>query len=60
MASVEVEDTIEAAARLAERAGVRSTPSFLVGRTGSPLSPLPVSTLEPSPFRDAINSLLGA
>lgn len=42
----------------AGRAGIDSTPSFLVGRTGGRLATLRPSALEPGPFTDAIDKQL--
>jgi len=43
----------------AERAGIDSTPSFLIGRTGQAVKPLSVSKLEPGQFATEIDKLLG-
>ncbi|PWU19994.1 MAG: hypothetical protein C5B48_13015 [Candidatus Rokuibacteriota bacterium] len=42
----------------ADEAGVTSTPSFQVGRSGGPLRRLELRSLDPSAFRPALNALL--
>ena len=51
---------IAAAAEKAQLDGVRSTPSFMVGKTGGPLRALPVSSLDPSAFTPALDRLLNS
>jgi protein-disulfide isomerase len=46
-----------AAARSADAAGVRGTPSFELGRTGEPLRPFAAATLNPESFRPALDVL---
>ena len=43
---------------MANAAGINSTPSFEIGRTGTSLQPLQVSALEPAAFRPALDALL--
>jgi protein-disulfide isomerase len=43
----------------AQRFGISSTPSFLIGRRGQPLQPLEVSSLDPGEFTAAIDQALG-
>jgi len=43
----------------ADRAGISSTPSFLIGRTGQAAKPLTVSKLEAGAFTSEIDKLLG-
>ena len=45
--------------RLAKTAGINSTPSFLIGKTGGTLHPLQVSDLTPGAFIPKIDSELG-
>ena len=47
------------AASEAERFGIQSTPSFLLGARGERLQPLEVSSFEVSQFTDAIDRVLG-
>jgi protein-disulfide isomerase len=50
---------LRAAAAQAQRAGIDSTPSFLLGRTGAQPRRLEVSSLTPDQFAAAIDELLG-
>lgn len=58
MDSAEVDRFVEAAASEAESAGIRSTPSFFVGASGSTLRPLNPSSLSVGPFEQAIQEAL--
>ena len=49
---------IEAAQRQAAADGVRGTPTFMVGRTGGTLKPLPLTSLDIGAFRAAIEDQL--
>jgi protein-disulfide isomerase len=51
--------TIAGFARAATADGVRSTPSFTVGRSGGELEPLAVSALDPAAFAPTLDGLLG-
>ncbi|MFT3774953.1 MAG: thioredoxin domain-containing protein [Minicystis sp.] len=51
---------LEDAEREAERFGIQSTPSFLLGKTGETPHVLAVSSLTPEPFTRAIDALLPA
>jgi protein-disulfide isomerase len=53
-----VERDLAAAHELATRLGVRGTPSFAAGRTGAPVSPIPVRSLDANALRPALDSLL--
>src|SRR4051812_2823135 len=53
-----VGSAIAEAARDADAAGVRGTPSFELGRTGEPLRPFAAATLNPESFRPALDALL--
>ena len=55
-----VEDRLAAAESAAASAGIESTPSFLVGRTGAALHPLEPSALEPAAFTGHLDALLGS
>ena len=57
-ASARVEEEIARAAALAERHGIRGTPAFAAGRTGSPLAALPVRSLDPEGIRPFLDQLL--
>ena len=46
----------ETAEREATAAGIQSTPSFLVGRTGTPLKPLDTASFEPDEFLAALDT----
>jgi protein-disulfide isomerase len=56
--STAVTARIGKAQREADSAGIRSTPSFQIGRTGGALRPLDFSSLEPSEFTAAVDALL--
>jgi protein-disulfide isomerase len=43
---------------MADAAGINSTPSFAVGKTGQPLRRLQVTALDPAAFRPALDTLL--
>lgn len=58
--SAAVADAALGSEQAARDAGIRSTPSFQVGRTGGPLQVLQVSSLDPSAFRPALDSLLSS
>ena len=45
--------------KYAKAAGINSTPSFEIGKTGGDLQLLQVGSLDPAAFRPALNSLLG-
>ena len=49
---------VDAAARSADRLGISSTPSFLVGPTGGQLRRVDVSALEPSQFVEILDEEL--
>jgi protein-disulfide isomerase len=53
-----VTDAMSRAAAEAGAEGVHTTPSFLIGRTGGELRPLQFSSLEPQPFKDAVEEQL--
>lgn len=53
-----VTEAIAQAANAANAAGVSSTPSFEIGKTGGALSPLEFSSLAPADFKAAIDQLL--
>jgi protein-disulfide isomerase len=55
-----VEDRLAAAESAAASAGIESTPSFLVGRTGATLHPLEPPALEPAAFTGHLDALLGS
>ena len=57
-ASDEVQREVDAAARSADRLGISSTPSFLVGPTGRQLRRVDVSALEPSQFAEILDEEL--
>jgi len=57
---VEVEALVGKAKAEAARAGVSSTPSFLIGPTGGVLEPLDVSSLETSAFEGPIDDAIAA
>ena len=53
-------ETIDAAHADAQKFGIESTPSFLIGRTGQALRPLPLTAPDdPSAFRQAIDATIG-
>ena len=56
--SAEVSNRIAADRSSADAAGINSTPTFAVGRSGGPLQILRVGALDPAAFRPALNSLL--
>jgi protein-disulfide isomerase len=56
--SAEVSNRIAADRSSADAAGINSTPTFAVGRSGGPMQILRVGALEPAAFRPALNSLL--
>lgn len=56
--SGEVQSEVDAAARSADRLGISSTPSFLVGPTGGQLRSIDVSSLEPSQFAEILDEEL--
>jgi protein-disulfide isomerase len=53
-----VSDAISRSAAEATARGVHTTPSFLIGRTGGELRLLQFSSLEPQPFKDAVEEQL--
>ncbi len=53
------DQALASAQRAAHAAGITGTPSFEVGRAGGPLQRLEISSLDPSAFRSALDSLLG-
>jgi protein-disulfide isomerase len=56
-----VADRLDQAHRVAREFGIRSTPSFIVGRTGEELKALPhYRVSDPAPFIAAIDALLAA
>jgi protein-disulfide isomerase len=57
-ASAAVTERFEEDASIAADAGINSTPSFLVGRSGETPAALRVSALEPPAFRSALDALL--
>lgn len=59
-ASNRVEDRIAPGESAARRAGIESTPSFLVGRTGGRLEPFEPGTLDPAVFGARLDELLRA
>lgn len=56
----EVEALVQKAKAEAARAGVSSTPSFLIGPTGGDLQPLDVQSLETSAFEGPIDDAIAA
>lgn len=54
-----VSKALEQARNEAAKAGISSTPSFLIGPTDGPLETLEVSQLEPEAFRQAIDAAIG-
>ena len=44
--------------QVATRLGIRGTPSFAAGRTGSAVSPVPITSLDPNALRPTLDSLL--
>lgn len=59
MDSDAVDEELGASAGEAQAGGIRSTPSFLAAKAGGKLSVVEYSTLEPEPFREALDELLG-
>jgi protein-disulfide isomerase len=57
--SAAVTALVERSARQAQAAGINSTPSFLLGRTGGPLERLEVAALDAPSFTAPIETLLG-
>jgi protein-disulfide isomerase len=53
-----VERELASASAAARRDGIAGTPAFLVGRTGSKLEPLVVTSLDAAPFRAHLDALL--
>src|SRR3954451_20585004 len=58
-AGAAAEHQVQENERLAKTAGINSTPSFLIGKTGGTLRPLQVSDLTPGAFIPKIDSELG-
>ena len=58
--SAAVQQGLAEAASLAQQAGVNSTPTFAVGRTGGTLQILRLSSLEPSALTPALDAALGS
>jgi protein-disulfide isomerase len=59
MHSPPIEEELAKSAALATRLGVRGTPAFAAGRTGSDLSLVPVRSLDAGGLRPALDELLG-
>src|SRR5438874_586996 len=58
--SATVAEAMLDAARHADAAHVRGTPSFELGPTGRPLKPFAAASLNPDSFRPALDRLLSA
>jgi len=54
-----VDDEIAASGRMAESFGINGTPSFLISVNGGEPEVLDVGSLEPGPYREAIDQALG-
>lgn len=58
--SAEVARAVEESTASAKAAGVTGTPTFLAGRTGGRLAPIPITSLDAAAIRPALDQLLGA
>lgn len=60
MDSDAVDEAMGTSAGEAQAGGIRSTPTFLATKAGGKLKEIDYQTLEPDPFREALDELLGS